>query len=117
MDVTGTINASMSKMARGMKNSVENCKLDGKIAEKQKMIKVFTKEIGNLVLARLEAGDEMSPEIMERYEAIKSAKEEIAILQSEKKKSTIICPECGAKTVIEMNYCGACGSCLSKEND
>ena len=60
MDVTGTINASMSKMARGMK---------------------------------------------------------IAILQSEKKKSTIICPECGAKTVIEMNYCGACGSCLSKEND
>jgi len=44
MDVTGTINAGMSKMARGMKNSVENCKLEGKIAEKQKLIKTLTKE-------------------------------------------------------------------------
>lgn len=117
MKVTGTINAGMSKMARSMKNSVDNCKIDGKIAEKQKMIKTLTKEIGNLALARLEAGDEMSPEIMERYEAIKSAKEEISILQSEKKKSTVICPECGEKTVIEMNYCGVCGSCLLQEKE
>ena len=115
MDVTGTINASMSKMARGMKNSVENCKLDGKIAEKQKMIKVFTKEIGNLALIRLEAGDEMSPEIMERYEAIKVAKEEISVLKSSKKKANVICQECGAKTSSEMKYCGVCGNCLQEE--
>ena len=115
MDVTGTINASMTKLARSMKNSVDNCKIDGKIAEKQKMIKVLTKEIGNLALVRLEAGDEMCPEIMERYEAIKSANNEISILQSEKRKSIVICPECGEKTSVEMKYCGVCGTRLQEE--
>ena len=109
MDVTGTINAGMSKMIRGMKKSVDNCKINGMVVEKQKMIKSLTKEIGNLALIRLEAGDEMSPEIMERYEAIKEAKEEIAVLNSEKKKTNVICPKCSAKISIDMMYCGMCG--------
>ena len=79
------------------------------------MIKAYTREIGNLAVVRLEAGDEMCPEIMERYEAIKFAKEEISSLQNEKKTSTVICPECGAKTSSEMKYCGVCGDCLQKE--
>ena len=66
MNVTGTINAGMTKMAKSMRNSVDNCKMDGKIAEQRKIIKALTREIGNLALVRLEAGDEMSPEIMER---------------------------------------------------
>ena len=110
MDVTGTINAGMSKMVRGMKKSIDNCKINGRVVEKQKMIKLLTKEIGNLALVRLEAGDEMSPEIMERYEAIKEAKEEIALLNSEKKKTNVICPKCSAKTSIDMMYCGMCGA-------
>lgn len=114
MDVTGTINAGMTKMARSMRNSVDNCKADGKIAEQRKIIKALTREIGNLALLRLEAGDEMSPEIMERYEAIKEAKEEILVLESGKKKTTIICQECGTKTSIAMNYCGVCGTCLQE---
>lgn len=114
MDITGTINAGMSKMARNMRNGVDNCKKDGKIAEKQKLIKSLTREIGNLALVRLEAGDEMSPEIMERYEAIKAAKEEISVLESKKKKSTIICQECGSKTSVDMKYCGKCGTCLQE---
>ena len=112
MNITGTVNAGMRKMADGMKNGVNNCKVDGKIAEQQKRIKMLTKEIGNLALVRLEAGDEMCPEIMERYEVIKDAKEEIVVLQSEKKKSTVVCKECGAKTFIDMKYCGVCGTCL-----
>ena len=114
MDVTRTINAGMSKMARSMRNGVDNCKTDGKIAEKQKLIKSLTREIGNLALVRLEAGDEMSPEIMERYEAIKVAREEIVVLESGKKKSTVICQECGAKTSVDMKYCGVCGTCLQE---
>ena len=114
MNVTGTINAGMSKMTRSMRNSVDNCKTDGKIVEQRKKIKALTKEIGNLVLVRLEAGDEMSPEIMERYEAIKEAKEAIAALESEKKKTTVICKECGAKTSIGMKYCGMCGTSLKE---
>lgn len=115
MKVTGTINAGMSKMVKNMKNSVDNCKIDGKIAEKQKTIKLLTKEIGNLTLVRLDAGDQMCPEIMERYEMIRSVKEEISILKSSKKKTNIICQECGAKTSIQMKFCGVCGNCLQKE--
>ena len=56
----------------------------------------------------------MSPEIMERYEAIKMAKEEIAVLNGEKKKTNVICQKCGTKTVIEMKYCGMCGAELQE---
>ena len=97
MDITGTINAEMSKMARSMRNGIDNCKTDGKIAEKQKLIKSLTREIGNLA-----------------YETIKAAKEEISVLESEKKKSTIICQECGSKTSVDMKYCGKCGTCLQE---
>lgn len=114
MDVTGRINAGMTKAIKNMKNSVDNCKTDGKIAEQQKKIKALTREIGNLALVRLEAGDEMSPEIMERYEAIKAAKDEITVLESGKKKTTIICQECGARTSVDMKYCGACGTSLQE---
>lgn len=115
MDVTGRMNAGMARAVKNMKNGVSNCKTDGKIAEQQKKIKALTKEIGNLALVRLEAGDEMSPEIMERYEAIKAAKDEITVLKSEKKKTTIICQECGAKTSVDMKYCGVCGTCLQED--
>lgn len=114
MDFTGTVNAGMAKFARNMKNGIDNCKVDGKIAEQQKKIKVLTREIGNLALVRLEAGDEMCPEIMERYSAIKEAKEMITTFEKEKKKTTIMCQECGAKTSVDMKYCGVCGSCLQK---
>ena len=33
MGVTGRINAGMSKMTRSMKNGMDNCKVDGKIAK------------------------------------------------------------------------------------
>lgn len=116
MSFTGTANAGMTKFAKSMKNSVDNYKVDGKIAEQQKMIKVLTREIGNLAVVRLEAGEEMSPEIMERYAAIKEAKEMIAELEKDKnkKRTTIVCPECGAKTSVSMRYCGVCGAGLKE---
>lgn len=115
MSVTGTINAGMSKAARCMKNSIDNCKTDGKIAAQQKKIKALTREIGNLALVRLEAGDEMCPEIMERYFAIKEAKEMIVTLEKEKKKAVVVCQECGAKTLADMKFCGVCGTNLKEK--
>lgn len=114
MYVIGRVNAGMNKAVKSMKNGVDNCKTDVRIAEQQKKIKDLTREIGNLALVRLEGGEEMSPEIMERYEAIKAAKEEINVLESGKKKTTIICQECGAKTSADMKYCGACGASLQE---
>lgn len=110
MSFTGKFNAGMSSFARGMKNGADNCKLDGKIAEQEKKIKVLTKEIGNLAILRLEAGDQMCPEIMERYLAIQEAKEVIAVLEKDKKATMAVCPSCGAKTSLGMKYCGNCGT-------
>lgn len=116
MEFTGKVNAGMANFAKSMKNGVDNCKVDGKIAEQQKKIKVLTKEIGNLTLVSLEAGDEMCPEIMERYSAIKEAKEIISTLENEKKRTTALCPKCGAKTSIDMKYCGICGANMKEES-
>lgn len=110
MNFTGKLNASMTKVARTMKNGVDNCKLDGKIAEQQKKIRVLTKEIGNLAIVRLDAGEEMSPEIMERYCVIEEAREAIATLEKERKKISVKCPDCGARTASDMQYCGKCGA-------
>ena len=110
MNLTGKLNAGMTNFAKNMRNGVDNYKVDGKIAEQESKIKALEKEIGNLVLLRLEAGDGMSPEIMERYDAIKEAREVIAALESEKVQTKVACPNCGAKTSIDMNYCGKCGA-------
>lgn len=116
MSFTGKLNAGMSNFTKSMKNGADNYKLDGKIAEQQKKIKVLTKEIGNLVLIRLEAGDEMSPEIMERYQAILAAREEIETLEKDRKVTKIVCPNCGARTSADMKYCGKCGACMEEQN-
>lgn len=116
MSFTGELNAEMSNLANSIKNSADNFKLDGKIAEQQKKIKVLTKEIGSLALVRLEAGDEMCPEIMERYSAICEAREVIAALEKDRKTTKAICPNCGAKTSVDMNYCGRCGTSMKEVN-
>ena len=115
MNFIGTINAGMTKLARSMKDGTDNCKLDGKIAECQNRIQTLTKEIGNLTVIRLEAGDEMNPEIMERYVAIQEAKEMISELEKEKKRTMVICQACGAKTSVNMKFCGVCGTRLDEE--
>ena len=112
MTFTGKLNAGVAKFTKNMKDGADNCKLDGKIAEQENKIQVLTKEIGNLTVLKLEAGEEMSPEIMERYFAIKEAKEMISEMEKEKKVSVIVCPSCGAKTSVGMKYCGACGKSL-----
>lgn len=110
--IMGTLSAGVAGMKRGMKDSVESCKLEGKIAEQQKKIKALTKEIGNLTIVRLEAGDEMCPEIMERFHAIQEAKAEIESLEKGRKIVKVVCPGCGHKTSAKMNYCGKCGAAL-----
>ena len=110
--IMGTLSAGMAGMKKGMQDSVDSCKLEGKISEQKKQIKRLTKEIGNLAIVRLEAGDEMCPEIMERFEAIKEAQAEIECLEKGRKIVKIVCPGCGAKTSAKMNYCGKCGTVL-----
>lgn len=112
--IMGTLSAGLTSMKKGMQDGVDSCKLEGKIAEQQKRIKKLTKEIGNLTIVRLEAGDEMSPEIMERFQAIKEARDEIERLEKGRKIVKAVCPNCGHKTSAKMNYCGKCGAVLKE---
>lgn len=110
--IMGTLSAGVANMKKGMQSGVDSCKLEGKIAEQQKLIKKLTKEIGNLAIVRLEAGDEMCPEIMERFHAIKEAQAEIEVLEKGRKVVKVVCQSCGHKTSAKMNYCGKCGTSL-----
>lgn len=112
MGFTDKINFDMSNIKNSVKNGAYNCKLEAQIAEQQMKIKSMTKEIGNLVLLELDDGEEMSPEIMERYTAIIEAREKICELKGQKKITKVVCPTCGQKTSADMNYCGKCGASM-----
>ena len=114
MSLTGKFYADMAGIADWIREGADDCILDGKISEQQRLIRKLTDEIGNLTVLRLDKGEEMSPEIMERYEAIKEIRKTIDELNVNKKNEFTVCPECGAKTTAEMNYCGKCGSALKK---
>ena len=110
-----TLNAGFESIKKGMRDGADNYKIEGKIIEQKKEIKRLTKEIGTLTILRLEAGDEMCPEIMERFDAIKAAQAEIEVLENSIKTSKLVCPRCGAKNSNRMNFCGQCGTALKQE--
>ena len=95
-----------------VKNTTENTMIEGKIIGEEKKIKTLTAEIGNLILLRLDAGEQMGPGIMERYAAIESARKEIKAATAEMPKAKATCAVCSAKTVPGMQYCGVCGAPL-----
>ena len=112
MKLAGKMNEMTASTIKTMKNSAESLKLEGKIAGEEKKIKALTAEIGNLALISLDSGEQMGPEIMERYAAIEAARKNIKAAISEKPVTKAVCPSCGAKTSVGMHYCGACGTAL-----
>ncbi len=114
MSFTGKVNAGMKNIGTSVKNGMDNAKIEGQIAEEQKKIKILKREIADLVMVKLDACEEFSPEIMERYEGIVKAREQIEELKSSRQISYVVCEECGAKTSKNMQYCGKCGTKLEK---
>lgn len=106
------MNAGMRSIRTGFKNSMDHSKIEGQIVEEEKKIKVLKREIADLVLVKLDACEEFAPEIMERYEGIVAARESIKTLKSSKQVRYVVCEECGAKTLKNMQYCGKCGTKL-----
>lgn len=110
MGIMNEINAGVSK---AVKKGTETYKKSTKIAEQEKIIKKMSAEIGNLVLIELDEGKEYGPAIMERYELIKTARAIIETQNEEKEADKKICPKCGKKNAVEVNYCGFCGADMS----
>jgi hypothetical protein len=112
MEFTDKLNEGVATLTNTVKSGVDTCLLEGKILDRKKKIRQLTKEIGNLAIVKLDEGEEMSPEIMERYSAIVEMRKEIADLEKGKDSANPICPKCGAKILEGMKYCGNCGASL-----
>lgn len=118
MNIVDSINAGVNSAMKAAKTGTENYKMKAAIAEQERIIEKMTEEIGNLVLIDLDNGTELSPAVMERYEAIKEARNIIDELKVEKPEVVKkICPSCGKKTTGEMAYCGYCGTKLVVETE
>jgi hypothetical protein len=116
MEFTEKLNAGVASLANTIKTGIDTCAAEGKILEQQKKIKQLTKEIGNLVVVKLDEGEEMSPEIMERYEAIVEIRDAIDALEKGKSNAGApadVCPKCGGKISEGMKFCGNCGADLT----
>lgn len=112
MSIINDLNAGVNSAVKACKNGSENIKNKAKVSEQEKIIEKMTSEIGNLAVIELDNGKEFSPAIMERYNAIKTAREIIAEAKVEKTDGTKICPSCKKKTSSDMEYCGYCGTKL-----
>jgi hypothetical protein len=109
MKLIGEINAGIESAAQSMKDSFKNSKLDGKIVAEERRVKTLTAEIGNLTVHKLDSGEQMTPDIMERYVKITAARQEIRTAAAKKYSGKAVCPKCCAKIEAEMLYCGICG--------
>ncbi len=107
-----SINAGVNSAMKACKNGSDTVKAKAKVSEQERIIEKMTDEIGNLMVIELDNGKELSPAIMERYEAIKAARAIIAELEVEKNDGTKVCPNCGKKSIGELSYCGICGTKL-----
>lgn len=117
MDLKEKLQKGYDKVEEAVKNTVDNCKIEVKITEKEREVKTLTKEIGEIVVAELEGGAVMSDAVMEKYAALKEAKMSIEILEGDKKTNKVICPSCGEKVAVEMNFCGKCGAAMKTEEE
>ncbi len=116
MSLMDSLNAGVNSAVKAYKNGAENYKIKAAVAEQERIIEKMTEEIGNLIVVDLDNGAELSPAVMERYEAIKVAREIISEIKVEKPEViTKICPSCGKKTTSDMVYCGKCGTKLEVE--
>jgi len=116
MSLMDSLNAGVNSAVKAYKNGAENYKIKAAVAEQERIIEKMTEEIGNLIVVDLDNGAELSPAVMERYEAIKAAREIISEIKVEKPEVVKkVCPSCGRKTTSDMVYCGKCGTMLEVE--
>ena len=107
--------AGMNSAYTSTKQAFANAKEDGKAAESEKTISLLIAEIGNLTLLQLDEGRgdvKANRQIMERYEAICSAREAVQAAENAKRHKWRKGPHCGAKSLMGFEYCGKCGSKL-----
>jgi hypothetical protein len=116
MNITEKLNEGVATLTSTVKSGVDTCVLEGKILDRQNKIKKLTKEIGNLAIFRLDAGEQMGSEIMERYSTISELRKEIEALENTKGAPSAVCPKCGEKVSAGMSFCGKCGAELNTDD-
>lgn len=118
MNLMDSLNSGVNSAMKACKSGTENIKIKAAISEQERIIEKMTEEIGNLVIIDLDNGTQLSPAVMERYEAIKAAREIINEIKIDKPEVIKrVCPSCGKKSTGDMMYCGHCGSKLEIDTE
>lgn len=105
------IGQAAKNTAKKSEELIEIQKIKGKISKQESNINDFIKKIGEVVLAKFEAGEPTFDEAEELCNQIMAAREEMANLEEEilELKHIRTCPSCGAENEDEVTFCPKCG--------
>ena len=120
---------TLKNTASGMANSaIESGRLNLKINNEDKKIVEQTIRIGEYFLEKLDAGEELAPEVMELYAPIVASRKAIdayrADLAANKPQpaesapetlaEVLSCPTCGTRVTADAKFCPQCGTKLEQ---
>lgn len=128
MSVLEKINAMAKNVSEKATDAIETTKLNNKIAEENRKIVDYKREIGEAIWQKFELGEEVPAEVKEFCENIEACKmaidessmevqkikDEQGITEEEPAEALakVMCPVCGSENIEGTKFCGECGAKL-----
>lgn len=129
--LAGQAASKANSLAAGAANkanaAIENGRLNLKISGEEKKIDTYTLNIGQLMLDKLDAGEQFDDEVMALYASIQASRQVITAARAEIEANRQaedaeaepadgpFCPNCGKPVSGEDRFCAQCGAKLQAE--
>ena len=127
--LAGQAASKANSLAAGAANkanaAIENGRLNLKISGEEKKIDTYTLNIGQLMLDKLDAGEQFDDEVMALYASIQASRQVIAAARADIEANRQaeaaaeaeagdgpFCPNCGKPVAPEDRFCAQCGARL-----
>ena len=129
--LAGQAASKANSLAAGAANkanaAIENGRLNLKISGEEKKIDTYTLSIGQLMLDKLDAGEQFDDEVMALYASIQASRQVISAARADIEANRQaedaegepadgpFCPNCGKPVAGEDRFCAQCGAKLQAE--